>query len=617
MINKILLSIFLIFSFAYSNSDEFNQEVEKNLSEDFKRFGVIYIKESKVIRFNKLELLYSAGNNEMTDNFKNSLDFIYPKFLQIMLHYRDNIENIYVKGHSSSEHRKTEKIEDKYQLNLILSQERAEKVKQYLSKVMEKSIILEDDKKWLKEKISAHGMSSSKLIYNDDLTENKEKSRRIEIEVVFKEEIIETPIVVEEKTNTVYYDDQCTVYLVDYIKRLLIENPTMQERYQFLLSIKKDIDIANSSFKPIVELNFKHTEFQESTPDNYTDTQSKDITVRYNIFNGFKDVEEKKINKYNYDSNKYFREQIESDLIFALTETFITIQKQNEIRNIARENLLDYDRWLAKEDIKFQNGMIGLNSYAKIQSRDTEQRMNYAELNRKYKDSISTFQRYLDFSVEDIPCFERLRPHSKYLRNKDIAFHDAQRLSPYIKEAEANINLYREKMKKQNVNFYPTVDLIGKKSLLDENYETTASIANKETSLALQARLELYSGGKESNAHEKAQIEYKQKLKKKEEVKRDVQYKMNLSFNKYDLVIAKEELLNTLVAKREDSFLGATYDYNFAKIDANALLDTVDSLYDAKRQFIENKYDLQIEQYKIFNQIGIIKNYILEDWTKD
>ena len=42
-----------------------------------------------------------------------------------------------------------------------------------------------------------------------------------------------------------------------------------------------------------------------------------------------------------------------------------------------------------------------LKDYAKINSRDTIQRMNYQEMIRTYKDNIATFEKYVDFDKKN------------------------------------------------------------------------------------------------------------------------------------------------------------------------------------------------------------------------
>lgn len=612
--SKILILLVFISSLLNgSMNDAFNKEIEEKLSGDLNNTGIAYDKETNTIKFTRLDLVFSRDISELSATFKDVFRSFYPSYVDILLDYKDNIDQVLVKGHTSSENSRAEKLEDKYMKNLVLSQKRADNILKFMKVLTEDRVGL--DKEWLDKNIKAVGLSSSQLVYDQNGTEDRKASRRVDIEVIFKKE---EPIIAQKEEEVTNNDGpQRVIYLADYVRRLLVENPTLAEKYSFLKSIQKDIDIANSAYKPTVALNFRHAQYTQSTPDDYSDIQSADITLRYNIFNGFKDAIQKNISKQNYTSNRHLKDQLESDVIFALTEAFISIKKQREILQLAAKNLKDYDRWLEKEEIKFQNGLVSLKDFAKVQARDTTQRMNYEELNREYRDNISMFQRYLDFLEEDIPFFEDLKPYSKYFRNKDIAYHDTKRLSPYLKEADSIVLLYKQRTKKEKPNFYPIVDLVAKKSIQDENFEVASTKTTRETYVALEARIDLYSAGKESSNYEKSLLEYKQKVKKRDEIARDVKYKVDLSFNKFDLVKTKNELLENLISKREDSLLGATYDYKFAKIDANALLDTVDDLYNAKREYINNKYDLLTSKYMILSNVGVLKNYILEDWAKE
>jgi outer membrane protein TolC/outer membrane protein OmpA-like peptidoglycan-associated protein len=595
----------------YASNQEFNRDIEKNLYKDFKKFGLVYNGETSVLTFTKSNILFENGKTGISKKMKIILDNFFPKYLGILMKHRRNIKKIIIKGHSSSSNRLGRTKDEKFELNRVLSQRRANNFLSYLKEIYEKNLTNNLD--WIEEKFEAEGLSSSNLIYDANGNEDADASRRIEIEVEFYKTLRKVP----SKSIVLQPQNKYGVQLSEYVRRLLIENPTLKEKYEVLKSFESEIRISQATFYPTVTLNFSHTQYSESTPDNFSTIQNKDITVRYNIFNGFKDLEDVNIQKYNHKTNEYLNEQIEGDLIYSLTEAFINLKKQKEILELSINNLLDYDLWKSKEDIKFQNGMVSLRNYAKVESRDTTQRMNHEELQKQYFDNISTFRRYLDFDEQKIPSFENLQPKNKYFEHKDIAFNDIKLFSPYLKEAKQNVIIYKEKLLKSKVNFYPTVNLVAKKSIRDENYETIATVSTEETSLGIEASMELYSGGKEKADNEKKLFEYRAKIEKKEEVLRDVKYRLELAFNTYELYLEKETLLKKLVMKREDSLLGATYDYKFAKIDANDLLDAVDDLYNAKKMYIENKYNKLTSKYKIFNTIGIIKNMILENELKE
>jgi len=626
MMNKCIIILILLQLSVFGSNKSFDNDVKKYLEKDFYKYGIVYDQKTSTITFFETEMLFKNGSANLRRPFEMILDKFFPDYIELLLKHKKNIQSVIVKGHTSSLNRKANTYEKKFYLNKILSQQRADNFFEYASNIQNDSI--QKNLPWIKKNFIKKGLSSSNLIYDKNGKENLAASRRIEIQILFNKKIEE----IEKKPESDTLDKlaqsnpiqrtQYTIYkeskrLDTYVQQLLNENPSLEEKYELLKSFQSAITIAKASFRPTVSLNFSHSHYITSEPDDYNSLQSEDVTIRYNLFNGFKDQQELNIQKYNYSVNKYLNEQVEIDLIYSLVESFINIQKQKDVVLLAKKNLDEYDLWLEKEDIKFESGITSLRNYAKIQSRDINQRVNYKELKKQYQDTIHSFKRYLNFDEEDIENFEDLYLSSQYLTHKSTAYEDIDQYSPYIKQANQIVILYKEKLNKSKVNFYPTVDLLAKKSRLDENYEAKNSLTTNETTIALEASLALYSGGKERSNNDKSFFEYRSKIFKKESVRNDVKYKLDLAFNKYELTFKKYDLLKELVKRREDALFGASYDYKFAKIDANELLDSVDDLYIAKKLYIENKYDKLLSQYKILNVIGILKETILKKSTKD
>jgi len=107
--------------------------------------------------------------------------------------------------------------------------------------------------------------------------------------------------------------------------------------------------------------------------------------------------------------------------------------------------------------------------------------------------------------------------------------------------------------------------------------------------------------------------EYRSKLHKRDSVIRDAIYNVDMGFNKLVLQEAKQDFYKELVAKREQEYIAAKYDYKFAKIDANGLLDVIDDLYNAKKLYIENKYEILIAKYQILTEVGVLRESVLDE----
>ena len=69
----------------------------------------------------------------------------------------------------------------------------------------------------------------------------------------------------------------------------------------------------------------------------------------------------------------------------------------------------------------------------------------------------------------------------------------------------------------------------------------------------------------------------------------------------------KVDVLNDFIKAKEDAYVVANYDYKFNKIDSFGLLGIMDDLFNAKKQMIENKYQILNFKYKLLHDIGILK----------
>ncbi len=111
--------------------------------------------------------------------FKNILDDFFPRYLNILRNYRGSIAEVRIEGHTSSEWEGASNALEAYFKNMELSQNRTRAVLQYCLS-LEKA---KNDMEWAKENITANGLSSSKIIRQNNGQENPALSRRVEFRV--------------------------------------------------------------------------------------------------------------------------------------------------------------------------------------------------------------------------------------------------------------------------------------------------------------------------------------------------------------------------------------------------------------------------------------------------
>jgi len=149
--------------------------------DDFKPWKAELDKDSLTFRFTDPTVLFTRAKKDLKPVYKDILNSFFPRYTKTVVNYQEKIEKIIIEGHSSSEHRLGNTEEERFELNRILSEKRAMEVLRYTNGLEDAYVL--DNIVWILQAFHAQGLSSSKLVYNEDGTENKEASRRVEFRI--------------------------------------------------------------------------------------------------------------------------------------------------------------------------------------------------------------------------------------------------------------------------------------------------------------------------------------------------------------------------------------------------------------------------------------------------
>lgn len=166
----------------YKNlKQEIYSELYKEFKGDLIEWGAELDSVSLSFKFNEPDVLFASNSSVLKPEFQRILNDFFPRYIRILRkdQFINNIEEIRIEGHTSSEWLYTTTEDFAYTENMRLSQDRTRTTLDFVLNQLENSEI----KTWAKTLITANGLSSSQLILNKDSTENKEASRRVEFRV--------------------------------------------------------------------------------------------------------------------------------------------------------------------------------------------------------------------------------------------------------------------------------------------------------------------------------------------------------------------------------------------------------------------------------------------------
>ena len=165
---------------AYNNlQTKLYDDLKKEFNKDIINWNAEIDKQTLSVKFNAPEVLFNTGSSILKKDFKRILDDFFPRYIKILTkeEYNNDIVEIRIEGHTSSEWKFNVSKDEAYFYNMNLSQDRTRKVLEYV--LNNKKL---NSKEWAKTKLTANGLSSSKPILKNGI-EDKEKSRRVEFRV--------------------------------------------------------------------------------------------------------------------------------------------------------------------------------------------------------------------------------------------------------------------------------------------------------------------------------------------------------------------------------------------------------------------------------------------------
>ena len=158
--------------------DRIYNELYDEFEDDLKKWVAEIDKETLTISFREPKIQFSTGSSEVKSEFKNILNNFYPRYLNVLWDFREDIEELRIEGHTSSRWQKALTVDEAYIKNMGLSQDRSKNVLIYIL-----GLNLGSNKSWAKEKIVANGMSFSKLLLKENGDEDAIRSQRTEFRV--------------------------------------------------------------------------------------------------------------------------------------------------------------------------------------------------------------------------------------------------------------------------------------------------------------------------------------------------------------------------------------------------------------------------------------------------
>lgn len=199
-----LMIIFLFIAISFMSQVQKEKSVLTDLAEEYKEIKIaIYDELSKEfeadldnwnayidqktlsIKFKEPDIFFKQGSSELNYKFIEILNDFFPRYIAILNSekFKNEIEEVRIEGHTSTEWTKNSSPMESYFKNMELSQNRTRSTLQYVMTLSS----MRKHEQFMIEKVTANGLSYSKRVINYGI-EDKKMSRRVEFRIRTKAE---------------------------------------------------------------------------------------------------------------------------------------------------------------------------------------------------------------------------------------------------------------------------------------------------------------------------------------------------------------------------------------------------------------------------------------------
>ncbi|MGB5062858.1 MAG: OmpA family protein [Candidatus Competibacter sp.] len=148
--------------------------------DDLQRWDADIQQATLSFQFKSPDVLFDTGQITLKPAFQATLSNFFPRYLNVLTQFRASIDEVRIEGHTSSLWNQRSTSDEAYFNNMELSQGRTRAVLEYVYALP----AVTTERAWVKKHVAAVGFSSSRIIQNQDGSENFERSRRVSFRVI-------------------------------------------------------------------------------------------------------------------------------------------------------------------------------------------------------------------------------------------------------------------------------------------------------------------------------------------------------------------------------------------------------------------------------------------------
>ncbi len=389
---------------------------------------------------------------------------------------------------------------------------------------------------------------------------------------------------------------------------------TLKTNPHVLISIKQRLQAdqrfkeSRAGFLPTIDVGGQWG--PERTKNFSTVQQSVDLVRRNrsfelteNIFRGYETIFNIKADLARISASAYRVNDTSQNTALAVIEVYLNVMRTRSLLAVAQQNVNAHKRTAKIIALRVEKGLSNAAELQQSQGRLALAESNlYNEINN-YQDAISEYIEVVGKSPEDLQLSPQLISHQENI-TKDNAIEIALKKNPTLISTQFNLFEAVARHKATYSAYFPSVDIV----LSSNHGENVGGLEgdNFNDSAYVRMNFNLYRGGEDLAKLRQTAYQKEEAFEEIRKTQREVTKNTSLAWSAWQIDKIQIAQLKTHMVKSKFVVGAFKMQYVVSKRTLVDLLNAESEYFTARRSYIDGRFSLILNHYRLLNQMGIL-----------
>lgn len=398
--------------------------------------------------------------------------------------------------------------------------------------------------------------------------------------------------------------------LLQVYKQAQLSNPDLRKAVAERDAAFEKINQARSSLLPQLGLDAGYSYsrgFRDNSNSN-SHVTSGSVVLKQTIFNMSQwrnlTLEEKQANIQNI----IFQANEQKLILDTATSYFDVLRAIDKLSYTEAQKKAVY-RQLDQTTQRFNVGLVAITDVQTAQANYDEVLAREVDARNKLDNALESLRQVTGVYYPELASLNLKRLKTKHPETVDHLLEQAEKHNLGLISARLKQDLIREKIKKAETGYMPTLDLTASTSVSNSRqnkFGYSNNNYNGEHKIGLSFNMPLYSGGATYSVVKQAQYDFIGASAELESAHRSAVKEVRSSFNNISASISSISAYRQAVVSGQSSLDSMEAGYQVGTRTILDVLNATTTLYNAKQQLANARYDYLINELKIKSALGVL-----------